>query len=326
MKRSLLLFALLLPSTVFAADAQAPLQRTGTIALPDIEGRIDHFTVDLQHHIVYIAALGADTVLSVDVTRGKVLGRITGLSEPQGLLYVPENGHLFIANGGDGSVRIYDGGTLQPLKRIELGDDADNIRYDAAQKTVWIGYGNGALAALDINGKKLFDIPIGGHPESFVLAEHGSRIFVNVPRNKQVAVVDRTTEKVVATYTTGTDLSNYPMAFDETGARLFLGCRQPARLLVLNAATGTPVADLDTVTNTDDLFYDATRRRVYVLGGGGYVVIYSQLSVDNYAELSRMPTAPGGRTGLFVPAWNELLVAVPHINTQNAALQIYKPQ
>ncbi len=257
-----LLTILLYSVSGFCADTTAPLKLVATIPLPGITGRIDHFTIDLSHQIAFVAALGANTVVAVDIQRGKVLGSITGLKEPQGLLYVPENGRLYIANGGDGSVRIYDAGTLMPLKTISLGDDADNIRYDTATKNVWVGYGRGAVAALDLDGNKLFDVPVGEHPEAFALEHNGNRIYVNVPRAQQVAVIDRSVRKVVATFGTGLTLGNFPMAFDEADVRIFVGCRLPARLLVLDSASGKTVASLDTVGTTDDLFYDAAKHRV----------------------------------------------------------------
>jgi len=320
------LASLLVPFSLSAQVPTVPLKFVGTIAIPHIEGRIDHFGIDLEHHTVFIAALGANSVVAVDLTQGKELGRITGLKEPQGLLYVPQNGHLYIANGGDGSVRIYDARSLKELKSVKLGDDADNIRYDPASKTVWVGYGNGALAGLSLDGDKVIDIPVGAHPESFQLERNGSTIFVNIPGKKQVAVVDRGTKKVVGTFGTGLTLGNYPMAFDETDGRIFIGCRFPARLLVLNAATGKTVANLDTVSVTDDLFYDPAMRRVYVLGGGGQIVTYSQASPDHYTEMNRQSSGPGGRTGLFVPELKELLVAIPSKGNHDASLQIYQVQ
>jgi DNA-binding beta-propeller fold protein YncE len=282
----------LLATLMFAVPGfgAAPVKLVGTISIPNIDGRIDHFSIDLQHQTVFVAALGANTVVAVDLAHGKVLGTIPGLREPQGVLYVPENGHLYIANGGDGSVRIYEASTLKQIKSVTLGDDADNIRYDATAKTIWIGYGMGAMAALDLDGNKLFDIPVGEHPESFELEHHGDKMFVNVPRKNEVAVVDRNAKKLIATYGTGQTAGNYPMAFDEANARIFVGCRVPARLLVLDAANGKAVAELDTVSGTDDLFYDATKHRIYVLGGGGLVVTYSQSDANTYSEISRVST------------------------------------
>jgi DNA-binding beta-propeller fold protein YncE len=327
MKTRFSLLAVLLSSLcAYGAQPAAPLTYKLSIPLPSIEGRIDHFTIDLQHQTVFIAALGANTVVAVDLAHGKEVGRIIGLKEPQGLLYVPDNGHLYIANGGDGSVRIYDARNLKQLKSVELGDDADNIRYDPTSKTVWVGYGSGSMAGLSLDGDKLIDIPVGGHPESFQLERHGNKLFVNIPGKKQVAVVDRSKKKVVATFGTGLTLGNYPMAFDEANGRIFAGCRLPARLLVLDAGTGKTVASLDTVSGTDDLFFDAAMHRIYVLGGGGQIVTYSQSSPNQYTEVNRLSTGPGGRTGLLVPELKELLVAIPSKGSQDASLQIYQVQ
>ena len=138
-----------------------------------------------------MAALGNDTVEVIDVSAGKRIHTIRGLAEPQGLLFVPAVNRLFVANGNDGSVRIFEGSTLAEVKKVALGDDADNVRLDSTSGRVWVGYGSGALAALDTDGKKLADIPVGGHPESFQLEKNGSRIFVNVPDAGKIAVVDR---------------------------------------------------------------------------------------------------------------------------------------
>jgi DNA-binding beta-propeller fold protein YncE len=320
-----LLATLMIVVPGFGTDSPTPLKLVGTIPLPNIDGRIDHFSFDLQHQTVFVAALGANAVVSVDLAHGKVLASILGLKEPQGVLYVPENGHLYIANGGDGSVRIYESSTLKLIKSITLGDDADNIRYDTATKTIWIGYGSGAMAALDLDGNKLFDIPVGEHPEAFALENRGNQMFVNVPRKKEVAVLDRSAKKLIATYGTGLT-GNYPMALDEANHRIFVGCRVPARLLVLDAVSGKTVAELDTVSGTDDLFYDAPKHRIYVLGGGGLVVTYSQTNANTYSEISRVPTSAGGRTGLFIPELRELLVAIPRKGSQDAFVQVFRVQ
>ncbi len=327
MRRSLSLLALLLCSiSGFCADSPAPLRLITSISIPGITGRIDHFAIDIQDQTAFMSALGANTVVAVDIGHGRVLGSIVGLQEPQGLLYVPENGRLYIANGGDGTLRIHDAATLKALKSISLGDDADNIRYDATQKIVWVGYGRGGLAALDLEGNRLFDVGVGEHPESFALGHRSGRIFVNVPRAKQVAVVDRGARKVVASFGTGLALENYPMAFDEADSRIFVACRMPAKLLVLDSASGRTVASLDTVSTTDDLFYDAAKRRVYVLGGGGYIVTYTQSDANTYSEISRIATGPGGRTGLFIPEQGLLLVAIPWNNNKDAEVLVYRVQ
>jgi DNA-binding beta-propeller fold protein YncE len=110
-----------------------------------VSGRIDHLGIDLKRQRLLVAELGNNSLGVVDLAAGKVLSRITGLAEPQGVAYVPFSDSVFVANAGDGSVRVLRGEDLNPIGRIELGDDADNVRVDAARDRVLVGYGKGAL-------------------------------------------------------------------------------------------------------------------------------------------------------------------------------------
>src|SRR6266481_8319213 len=137
-------------SDTFAQPAEmAPLQLEAKISLGDVRGRIDHMAVDLKRQRLFVAELGNDSVGIVDLANRKVIGRIPGLKEPQGVGYEPSTDMLYVANAGDGSVRLFEGSDYKAAGRIELGSDADNIRIDAAAKRILIGYGSGALAVID---------------------------------------------------------------------------------------------------------------------------------------------------------------------------------
>jgi hypothetical protein len=161
------------------------------IPLGDVRGRIDHLAVDLKRNRLFVAELGNDTVGVVDLNEQKVQHVITGLKEPQGIGYVPSSDTLFVANAGDGSVLMFHGADYAAAGRIDFGDDADNIRVDSVSNRVFVGYGSGALAVIDpaTNGK-IADISLQAHPESFQLARSDRRIFVNVPKGREIAVVD----------------------------------------------------------------------------------------------------------------------------------------
>src|SRR6266568_4412234 len=177
---------------VAQAPMPAPLQLESKIPLGDVSGRIDHLAIDLSHNRLFVAELGNNTVGVVDLNEQKVQHVITGLKEPQGVGYVPSSDTLFVANAGDGSVLLFRGADYAAAGRIELGDDADNVRVDIASNRVFVGYGSGALAVIDpaTNGK-IADISLQAHPESFQLARSDRRIFVNVPKAREIAVVDR---------------------------------------------------------------------------------------------------------------------------------------
>lgn len=307
-----------------APPAPAPLRLETKIELPGVRGRIDHMSVDPKSRRLFVAALGNDTVEVVDLAAGRRVQTIRGLAEPQGVLVLPELNRLVVANGRDGSVRTFDATSLAPLRSFQVGEDADNLRRGVEAGTVWVGYGEGALRSIDVSGGALGgDVKLGAHPESFQLEPQGPRIFVNLPDAKNVSVVDRARGRVVASWPTGDAAANFPMALDAAGRRLFVVCRTPPRLLVYDTGSGAVVAGLPTVGDSDDVFYDAAARRVYVTGGEGAVVVYRQLDTDHYEEMARLPTAKGARTSLFSPDLGQLFVAARAEGRAPAAIWVY---
>ena len=305
------------------AAAAPPLRLEHKLEMPDVDGRIDHLSIDLKTGRLFMAALGNDTIEVLDTSASRRIQTIRGVPEPQGVLFVPSANRLFVASGRDGGVRVFDGTTLKALLTVPFGDDADNLRLDPASGRIWVGYGAGALAAMGTDGVKAADIPVGGHPESFQLEKNGSRIFVNVPNAAKIAVVDRTRRAVIANWTTGDATANYPMTLDEGHQRLFVVCRHPARLLVLDTTTGAIVTTRPTVGDADDVFYDAAARRIYVSGGEGAIATYRQTSADAYEELPRTATVKGARTSFFSPDLRRLFLAVRRQEGTSAAIWIY---
>jgi DNA-binding beta-propeller fold protein YncE len=320
---------LLIALAMIPIDAQAEespsLRMVQTIPLPHVEGRIDHLAVDLKGQRLFIAALGNNTVEVLDLRAGNRIRSITGLHEPQGIGFIPEFNKLFVANGKNGACDVFDGSSLGRVKGIKLSDDADNIRYDAANQRVYVGYGSGALGSVDVaTGEQIGEIKLKGHPESFQLEKSGQRIFVNIPTAQQIAVVDREKRAVIAAWPTGDATANYPMALDETHHRLFVGFRKPAKLAVFDTESGKNVANLDSVGDADDIFYDNSRQRIYVSGGEGFINVFDQTSPDNYTPRVKIPTAAGARTSLFVAELNRLYLAVPHRGSQRAEVRVYQ--
>jgi DNA-binding beta-propeller fold protein YncE len=294
------------------------------IRLPGVEGRIDHFSVDVPGQRLFVAALGNDSVEILDMQQGERTAEIKGLLEPQGVYYDSTNGRLYVATAGDGKLRVYDGKSLTLQDTIEFGADADNVRYDRETGDVWVGYGDGGIGIVNSTGKKVGSIVLGTHPESFKFEENGDRVYINVPKQFGVAVVDRKKRAAVAKWGLGGSFANYPMALNEADSRLFVGCRRPARLVILDTGSGRVVTTLATVGDADDIFYDSDRKLVYVIGGEGAVEILRQRDPTNYERVERITTAPGARTGLFVSAWHRLFVAAPRRGSDSAKVLIYR--
>ena len=322
MKYTLSLFLLL----AGAAQSQEPsaLSLASRVELPNVENRIDHFSADVKGQRLFMAALGNHTLEVIDVREGKRLRTIPDLAEPQGVYFDPASDRLFVACAKDGAVKVFDGSSYQLLNTIKFSADADNLRYDSRGHRVVVGYGDGALAFLDSGGKKTAEIAPDGHPESFQLEKTGTRVFVNVPDKKEIQVADLASNTVLTKWPVTSAQRNFPMALDEAHHRLLIGCRTPARMLVIDTETGKQTASVEIVGDTDDLFYDAAKARVYVIGGQGFVDVLDQKDADHYDRTAHLATAAGARTGLFVPDWGKLFVAVPHRGEQGAGILIYE--
>ena len=311
----------------FAGQGADPLKLERTISLAGVTGRIDHMAADVQGKRLLVAALGNNTLEVVDLEAGKRIRSISGLHEPQGVLYLTGPTRICVANGQDGELKIFGGASFGLVKAVPFSGDADNVRYYAPANEIYVGYGSGALGVVNsADGKKVGDIPLEGHPESFQLEQLGQRIFVNVPTAGQVAVVDRQSRRVTAKWALGGGRSNFPMALDETHHRLFVGCRKPPQVTVFNTDSGKIVAAFPCVGDTDDLFYDAVLSRLYVSGGEGFVSVFEQQGGDHYAALARIPTAAGARTSLFIPDLRRFCLAVPHRGEQSAEIRVYQTQ
>jgi DNA-binding beta-propeller fold protein YncE len=306
-----------------AVDA-APLTLESKILLGDVRGRIDHLAVDLGRKRLFVAELGNDSVAVVDLAAGKLLRRIGGLKEPQGLGFVPSVDALYVANARDGSVQVFDGEDYTPSGRIDLGDDADNVRVDLATNVVFIGYGAGALAAIDpMTRKKVADIPLKAHPEGFQVDSSTGQIFVNLPQTRSIGVIDRASGRLSASWPTGSTGDNFPMALDKAGRHAVVVFRNPTRLGVFAMSSGDKVVDRETCGDSDDVFVDAIRKRVYVSCGEGFIDVFD-VEGASYQRLARIPTAAGARTSLFIPAMDRFVVAVRATAAQQAAIWVYR--
>ena len=304
--------------------ATPPLELVSTIPMPGVQGRIDHLAADPAHHRLFVAALGNDTVEVLD-TASRRGASVRGLGAPQGVLFLPESNRLIIANGGANRMDIVDAASLRVVGRIDGLEDADNVRFDAAARTVLVGYGKGALRIVDAaSGQSGGDIALPGHPESFQLERRGSRAFVNVPSSHSIFVVDRTKRVAVARWATPDAAQNFPMALDEDGDRLFVGARSPPVVLVYDTGSGKVMARLAIGRDTDDLFFDAARNRLYVICGEGRVDVFQRDDGDRYVRKASVGTASRARTGLFVPDEGALYVAAPALGDAPARILVYR--
>jgi len=318
-------------SIAHADEREAPpIREVQEIPLPGVQGRLDHFTIDAKRKRVIFSGLGNNSVQVVDAFAGRMIQQIDGLAEPQGTIYLAEWDKLFVANSADGRVTVYDGTKFGLIDTIDFGEgsDPDNLRYDAASKKIYIGYGDGAIGVIDPATDKRLPIvyKLEGHPEGFQVESKGPRIFVNVADAKNIQVINRSNGKMVTWSLPDGHSANFPMVLDEADRRVFIGTRKPSRLTVFDMDSGKVLASVPTAGDMDDIFYDAGRKRIYVAGGEGFVSVVQQVDADHYTVMGKFPSALGARTGVWYEKRDRLYVGAPPSGVLGARLLVFEAQ
>src|SRR5215469_2125151 len=297
----ILLVAVVWLISPLSAQTSPPLALETTIPLHDVHGRIDHMAIDLPRKRLMVAELGNNTVDVIDLGTRTVAHRVSGLREPQGVGYADRADAIVIANAGDGSVRLINARDFSLLGRVELGDDADNVRIDPRNGLAVIGYGRGGLALIDPGSRtRVADILLPAHPEGFQIDPSNGRTYVNMPDARQIAVVDLDTRKLVASWPNRNASANFPMAFNPSPLLIASVLRSAPLLLLLDPVTGEERKRLSTCGDADDVFFDPQRARIYISCGDGEIAVMEHKSAD-LAALGAIKTASGARTSLFVP-------------------------
>ena len=308
-----------------SGGSEADLKLIYSIPLPNVNGRIDHLAYNGKAGLLYIAALGNNTVEVADLKAKKVIYTIKGLKEPQGIRYISEGNVIFVANGENGECDIFNADTYKKTTSIKLDGDADNVRYDPSSGNIYVGYGEGGIAVIDARTfKKLSNVKLPGHPESFQLDTELKKLYVNVPDAHILEKIDLNTNEISDTWRIDVASANFPMAVDGINHRLFIGCRRPAKMLVINSETGKTLATVDIDGDTDDLFYNNSSGKIYVSCGAGFIDVIKQTGPDNYQVISKLESRSGARTSLYVPELKQLFVAVPARSGNEARLLIFQ--
>ena len=254
--------------------------------------------IDIRGQKLFVAELENNSLDVVDLKAARRIHSISnnGLGEPQSVIFIPELNRIFVSNGQDGTVDVFDAKSFSFIKKIKLpSDDADNMRYDPNNKLVYVGYGEGSLGIINATNYNIVgDIRLTGHPESFqieaqkrVLGQQEHRIFVNVPESNSIEVVDSQKHIVSTTWPIINAQNNFPMALDEANHRLFVGTRDPPKLVVFDTNSGKVISILDIAKDPDDIFYDAAKKHIYVSCGEGFINIFQQQARERCKPIQR---------------------------------------
>ena len=145
-----------------------------------------------------------------------------------------------------------------------------------------------------MSNKVVEDYKLGAEPKNFQVETSGPNIYVNVPDLGEISVINRNT-KVIGHWKFNGIANNFPMAMDEPDHRIFIGTHDPARMAVFDSTSGKMAAVLPGVIDTDDIFFDADLRRIYMPGGAGYIYVYQMKDPDHYELLAKIPTTVGAK-------------------------------
>jgi DNA-binding beta-propeller fold protein YncE len=305
-------FVILLSAMPALANDPPPLVRVQTISLKGPSGRLDHLALDAAHARLFVANMPNHSLDVVDLRAGKLVRQIPGQDGIQGLAYAPELDRIFVGNAEGGICNVFNGRDYRLLKSLKFADDADNVRYDPRTGRAYVEHAEASLAVLDAKSLKVIaDIKLPGAPESFQLEKNRPRLYINTPPAGRVAAVDTERNRVVAEFPLTRAAANFPMALDEADHRIFVGCRRGPMLVVLDSESGKEVAGVPIPGDTDDVFFDARRRRIYASCGAGYLAVIRQRDADHYEAVAELSTAKLARTSFFDPDADRLYLVVP---------------
>jgi len=326
----------LVPALRIHSQNQPPLKLVQTIPMPKVQGRLDHLGVDVERKRLFSAALGdnQNTVEVIDLETGKRVFSIRGQSMPQGVFFSPDFRRLFVANGTDGTCKIFNGDTFDLVDSLPIGTDANHVGYDPATKLLYIGFGDaksGGLAMIDTrNNRHIGDIKTDARSGGIKIKKSGSRIFVTLTGAAKLGVVDAKKRQEIATWPISGADGSVALALDEPHHRLFAGSRNPPKLFVFDTESGKQITQLEGVDGIDDLWYDAARRRIYASGGRGFEVgfayVYRQRDADHYELIGKVSTSPGAGTSIWVAQFDRYYVAAPAHDQEDAAILVFEPQ
>ena len=325
----------LLSAQLGAAQTTAPLKLATKYEMPaSVKGRFDHLAIDIAGNRLFVVGEEAQQVLIFDLAGGKFI-RAIKVDHPHAVLVREDLNRIYITDEGKGVLNIYDGKTYDLLKAVTLKVDTDSIGYDPATHYLYIDNGGDnahetftMLSVVDTTaGAKLADIKIDGDTlEAMALEKSGDRLFLNNPAKNEVEVIDRKTNALIARWPVKLGKSNATMALDESGHRLFVGCRSGA-IVIFDSQTGKELQALSAGKGVDDLMFDPASHRIYATSGGtGAVDVFNENDPDHYKSLGNTPSGPGAKTGLLVPQLSRLFVAVPPRGTTPGEVYVYQVQ
>lgn len=308
------------PATTVTVAAAAVLHLGGRTELPAYSGDFDHFAADVKGNRLFLAGEDQGTLEVFSLQTGAHLTTVKGFEQPHGILYLPDVNRLIVTDSGTGMTKVVDATSYRIIGSIPLTVGADSMYYDSSSKHLYVVTGGKnadpkmpktIVTEVDPRtGSRIGDMSFDtDFTESMVAEQKGHRLFINLTGKSTMAVIDKTSRRVIDTWPIKGAEMNAAMAYDEAHQRLFVGTRKPFRLLVVDANNGTTLASFDAPGRTNQVIFDKANQRIY-MAGDDYLGVIQQKDGRHYEELAHVPTAKGAKTAILVPELNRLYVAV----------------
>jgi DNA-binding beta-propeller fold protein YncE len=307
-------------------------QNVQTSRMPGLQNHFDHLTADLKHDRLFVVPEDNKSVEVYGLRSGTFIHSIKGLGVGHSVVYRADIERIFITDGADGDLKIFDGKSYALLGKVKLRPDADATGYDPDTHYLYIANG-GLDAKLDYGflsivntdtAKKVGEIKIDSNRlEAMAVEKYGHRLFLNMTEKNSIGVIDRSKNAVLAVWPATGGHINAAVAIDEEHHRLFVACRD-GKLVVLDSDTGKVLQVLPIATGVDDMTFDPASQRIYIACGEGFVNVYKEIDADHYQSIGKIPSGPLGKTGLLVPALHRYFVAVPPHGNTPAVVLVYE--
>jgi len=335
LSKALTLSAVILAFVIgVSAQERAPLKLLHSTPLPELhDGDFDHLTPDVAGNRLFVTAEENSKVLVFDLKTNKLIHTIDDLKAPHSMLYRADLKKLFVVDGDLGEIKIYETDSYKPVGSIKLREGADASSYDPSTKYLYVVNGgkdaklpNAYISVVDTTtAKSIAEIKIDSNDvEGMTFEKSGPRMFVVIRGNNAVEVFDRTKRTLLATWPIAQEGKKpTAIAYDEQGHRLFVGPRDPGKLIVLDSDSGKIVASYPAAAMVDDMAYDDSNKRIY-FAGTEFLDVFHQNDADHYDQIGHIPTSFRAKTGVLVPELNRFYLAVPHHEKQTAELRVYE--
>ncbi|MBI1826994.1 MAG: YncE family protein [Planctomycetes bacterium] len=261
------------------------------------DGGWDYITVDPSSKLLYVPR--STHTLVIDSATGKTVADIPGQQRNHGVAIAPTTGRGFISDGRDGSVSVFDLKLNKVFGKVKVADDADAIIFDPASNKVFVGCGDAGVlvpiaADIDLaNGKAGEPIALEGKPEG-IASDGRGRVFVNLEDKDKVAVIDTKTMKVIDRWSVSPGGAPVGLAIDPEHGRLFVGCRKPQMLIVINTADGKVLADVPIGAGVDAARFD--NGLAFASCRDGTLAVAKEVSPGKFDIVQTVKTQMGART------------------------------